>query len=71
MLGAWECSPQDKPRVERTVHCVKGSFFAGETFMPGSTTLRDWSPARLHVALSRRGADGMAVLGDLYEAFWR
>jgi len=26
-------SPQDKPRVERTVHYVKGSFFAGETFI--------------------------------------
>src|SRR3954462_9344627 len=25
-------SPQDKPRVERTVPFVRGSFFAGETF---------------------------------------
>jgi hypothetical protein len=26
-------SPQDKPRVERTVPFVRNSFFAGETFM--------------------------------------
>ena len=26
-------SPQDKPRVERTVQFVRGSFFAGETFI--------------------------------------
>jgi transposase len=26
-------SPQDKPRVERTVPCVRNSFFAGETFV--------------------------------------
>jgi transposase len=26
-------SPQDKPRVERAVPYVRGSFFAGETFL--------------------------------------
>jgi hypothetical protein len=26
-------SPQDKPRVERQVQFVRGSFFAGETFI--------------------------------------
>lgn len=26
-------SPQDKPRVERTVHYVRNNFFAGETFI--------------------------------------
>ena len=26
-------SPQDKPRVERTVQFVRGTFFAGETFV--------------------------------------
>jgi hypothetical protein len=51
-------SPQDKPRVERTVPFVRGSFFAGETF----TDLPD---AQRRVVTWCQGRAGMRVHGTL------
>jgi transposase len=51
-------SPQDKPRVERTVPFVRGSFFAGETF----TDLPD---AQRQVVTWCQGRAGMRVHGTL------
>lgn len=42
-------SPQDKPRVERTVPFVRNSFFAGETFLDlgdGQRRVVDWCSTR-------------------------
>ena len=61
-------SPQDKPRVERTVHYVKGSFFAGETFIDLADARRRaeaWSATtagmRVHGTLQCRPAELFAV----------
>jgi transposase len=61
-------SPQDKPRVERAVHYVKGSFFAGETFIDLGDARRRaeaWSATtaglRVHGTIQCRPAELFAV----------
>ena len=49
-------SPQDKPRVERTVQFVRGSFWAGETFA-------DLADARARVEIWCRERAGMRIHG--------
>ncbi len=51
-------SPQDKPRVERTVPFVRGSFFAGETFI-------DLAAAQRRAEEWCRGRAGMRVHGTI------
>ncbi len=51
-------SPQDKPRVERTVPFVRGSFFAGETFI-------DLADAQRRAEEWCRGRAGMRVHGTI------
>ena len=51
-------SPQDKPRVERTVPFVRGSFFAGETFI-------DLDDAQRRVEQWCRERAGMRVHGTI------
>jgi transposase len=51
-------SPQDKPRVERTVPFVRQSFFAGETFI-------DLADAQRRVAEWCRGRAGMRTHGTI------
>jgi hypothetical protein len=48
--------PQDKPRVERVVPFVRGSFFAGETFI-------DLADAQRRAEIWCRGRAGMRVHG--------
>jgi transposase len=61
-------SPQDKPRVERAVHYVKGSFFAGETFIDLTDARRRaeaWSATvaglRIHGTIQCRPAELFAL----------
>jgi transposase len=61
-------SPQDKPRVERTVHYVRGSFFAGETFIDLADARRragQWSAMvaglRVHGTIQCRPAELFAT----------
>jgi hypothetical protein len=49
-------SPQDKPRVERTVSFVRNSFFAGETFI-------DLADAQRHAETWCRERAGMRIHG--------
>lgn len=51
-------SPQDKPRVERTVPFVRRSFFAGETFI-------DLADAQRRAGQWCRGRAGMRVHGTI------
>lgn len=51
-------SPQDKPRVERAVPFVRGSFFAGETFI-------DLADAQRRAPVWCRGRAGMRIHGTL------
>lgn len=57
-------SPQDKPRVERTVAFVRGSFFAGETFIDLADAQRraeEWcrvrAGMRVHGTIQARPAE--------------
>lgn len=57
-------SPQDKPRVERTVPFVRNSFFAGEAFIDLSDTqrraviwCRDRAGMRIHGTIAARPAE--------------
>ena len=51
-------SPQDKPRVERTVPFVRGSFFAGESFI-------DLADAQRRVEVWCRQRAGMRIHGTI------
>ncbi|MGI9157054.1 MAG: IS21/IS408/IS1162 family transposase [Marmoricola sp.] len=51
-------SPQDKPRVERTVPFVRNSFFAGETFI-------DLTDAQRRVVLWCQDRAGMRIHGTI------
>jgi hypothetical protein len=60
--------PQDKPRVERTVRYVRGSFFAGETFVDLADAQRRaeyWctrvAGLRMHGTIQRRPAEVFAT----------
>ncbi|MGI8305882.1 IS21 family transposase [Saccharopolyspora hattusasensis] len=60
-------SPQDKPRVERTVQYVRGNFFAGETFVDladaqarAETWCRDKAGLRIHGTIHARPAEVFA-----------
>ena len=57
-------SPQDKPRVERQVQFVRGSFFAGETFIDladaqrrAETWCRERAGLRIHGTTQQRPAE--------------
>jgi transposase len=57
-------SPQDKPRVERQVQFVRGSFFAGETFVDladaqrrAASWCRERAGLRLHGTTQQRPAE--------------
>jgi transposase len=61
-------SPQDKPRVERQVQFVRGSFFAGETFVDladaqrrAETWCRERAGMRVHGTIQARPAEVFAV----------
>src|SRR5688572_25723438 len=61
-------SPQDKPRVERTVSFVRQSFFAGETFVDladgqrrAETWCRQRAGMRMHGTLQARPAEVFRV----------
>jgi len=61
-------SPQDKPRVERTVPFVRGSFFAGETFIDLADAQRraeEWcrqrAGMRVHGTIQARPAEVFRV----------
>jgi hypothetical protein len=61
-------SPQDKPRVERTVPFVRNSFFAGETFMDlvdAQRRAEEWcsirAGLRIHGTTQCRPAEAFAV----------
>lgn len=51
-------SPQDKPRVERAVPFVRGSFFAGETFL-------DLADAQRRAVIWCQGRAGMRIHGTI------
>ncbi|MGH3433248.1 MAG: IS21/IS408/IS1162 family transposase, partial [Thermocrispum sp.] len=60
-------SPQDKPRVERTVQYVRGNFFAGETFVDladaqarAETWCAQKAGLRLHGTIQARPAEVFA-----------
>jgi hypothetical protein len=62
-------SPQDKPRVERTVHFVRHSFFAGETFVDLADAQRravTWCATtagmRVHGTIQARPAEVFAAM---------
>ncbi len=62
-------SPQDKPRVERTVHFVRHSFFAGETFVDlpdaqrrAETWCATTAGMRTHGTIQARPAEVFAAL---------
>jgi transposase len=62
-------SPQDKPRVERAVQYVRGSFWAGESFADlvdaqtrAETWCRDRAGMRLHGTTARRPVEMFAEL---------
>ena len=59
-------SPQDKPRVERQVQFVRGSFFAGETFIDladaqrrAETWCRERAGLRIHGTTQQRPVRGV------------
>ena len=61
-------SPQDKPRVERQVPFVRGSFFAGETFIDladaqrrAETWCRERAGLRIHGTTQQRPAEVFAA----------
>jgi hypothetical protein len=61
-------SPQDKPRVERQVQFVRGSFFAGECFVDladaqrrAETWCRERAGQRVHGTTQQRPAEVFAV----------
>ncbi len=61
-------SPQDKPRVERQVQFVRGSFFAGETFVDladaqrrAETWCRERAGMRIHGTTQQRPAEVFAA----------
>ena len=61
-------SPQDKPRVERQVQFVRGSFFAGETFIDladaqrrAETWCRERAGMRVHGTTQQRPAEVFAT----------
>jgi hypothetical protein len=61
-------SPQDKPRVERQVQFVRGSFFAGETFVDladaqrrAETWCRQRAGLRVHGTTQQRPAEVFAA----------
>ena len=61
-------SPQDKPRVERQVQFVRGSFFAGETFIDladaqrrAETWCRERAGLRVHGTTQQRPAEVFAT----------
>jgi transposase len=61
-------SPQDKPRVERQVQFVRGSFFAGEEFIDladaqrrGEEWCRERAGRRIHGTTQQRPAEVFAV----------
>ncbi|HEU5306801.1 MAG TPA: IS21 family transposase [Acidimicrobiia bacterium] len=61
-------SPQDKPRVERQVQFVRGSFFAGETFIDladaqrrAESWCRERAGMRVHGTTQQRPAEVFAV----------
>ena len=61
-------SPQDKPRVERQVQFVRGSFFAGETFVDladaqrrAETWCRERAGLRIHGTTQQRPAEVFAA----------
>ena len=61
-------SPQDKPRVERQVQFVRGSFFAGETFIDladaqrrAETWCRERAGRRLHGTTQQRPVEVFTV----------
>ena len=61
-------SPQDKPRVERQVQFVRGSFFAGETFIDladaqrrAETWCRERAGLRIHGTTQQRPAEVFAA----------
>jgi len=61
-------SPQDKPRVERQVQFVRGSFFAGECFVDladaqrrAETWCRERAGLRVHGTTQQRPAEVFAV----------
>ncbi len=61
-------SPQDKPRIERTVPFVRGSFFAGEPFIDltdaqrrAEEWCRQWAGMRVHGTIQARPAEVFRV----------
>ena len=61
-------SPQDKPRVERQVQFVRGSFFAGESFIDladaqrrAETWCRERAGLRVHGTTQQRPAEVFAA----------
>lgn len=61
-------SPQDKPRVERQVQFVRGSFFAGESFIDladaqrrAETWCRERAGLRVHGTTQQRPAESFAA----------
>ncbi|HET6954561.1 MAG TPA: DDE-type integrase/transposase/recombinase, partial [Acidimicrobiales bacterium] len=61
-------SPQDKPRVERQVQFVRGSFFAGEEFIDlgdaqrrGEAWCRERAGRRIHGTTQQRPAEVFAL----------
>ncbi len=62
-------SPQDKPRVERTVHFVRNSFFAGESFVDlpdaqrrAEEWCRERAWMRIHGTIQARPAEVFAAM---------
>lgn len=62
-------SPQDKPRVERNVHYVRNSFFAGESFIDlpdaqrrAETWCATTAGMRIHGTIQARPAEVFAVM---------